>query len=130
MSGNFTIEARSRSILGGASHDFWVLRDGDRNRIAELDGLAFNRINESVVPVGTTSDDSLRFFQKTFNSDYISLIGDSTPKIDNYYQYRDNQSSQIVFSGTQEQALARWNAAGNAKETGDGVRFTMITETV
>ncbi len=36
MSGNFTIEARSLSILGVASHDFWVLRDGDGNAIAEL----------------------------------------------------------------------------------------------
>ncbi len=107
MSGNFTIEARSRSILGGASHDFWVLRDGDGNKIAELDGLSFDRVTQEVVAVGTTSDDSLRFFQKTFNADYANLIGNSTPKIDNYYQYRDNQSAQIVFTGTQEQVLPR-----------------------
>jgi len=112
MSGTFKIEARSRSILGAASHDFWVLRDSNGNKIAELDGLAYDRDKGEVVPVGTTSNDSLRFYQKVFDSNYINLIGDSTTGV--RYQYEDGQSSQIVFSGTQEQALARWNAAGNA----------------
>ena len=59
----FTIEARSEIVIGFGRHDFWVLKDSAGNLVAELDGLAYNRIDQKVVQIGLTSNDSLRVFQ-------------------------------------------------------------------
>ncbi len=107
---NYTIEARSLSILGVASHDFWVLRNSDTgNFIAELHGLATDRATGLPVPIGT--DDklySLRAWEYVHDPSYAEQKGvpiSGSPYIAN------GQSSFVVFSGDSQEALARWNAA-------------------
>jgi hypothetical protein len=113
MSDQFSIEARSLNIVGVASHNFWVLRNLTTGQvIAELDGLAFNRISQMVVPIGTINDDSLRTFQYVHDDSYISKIGATTKAA--VPQYQSGQASRTVFTGDEAAALDRWNTAVNA----------------
>jgi Ca2+-binding RTX toxin-like protein len=106
----YTIEARSLNILGAGSHDFWVLRDVETGRdIAELHGLATNRATGEAVPMGTSATEfSLRAWHLVRDPAYAAQIGGTVSPIT---YIKEGQSSQIVFTGTPQDALARWNSA-------------------
>lgn len=106
----YTIEARSLNLLGAASHDFWVLRDAETGRdIAELHGLATNRATGDAVPMGTSAAEfSLRAWHLVRDPAYAAQIG-VTVSPSTYI--KEGQSSLIVFTGTPQDALARWNSA-------------------
>lgn len=111
---NYSIEARSYSIPGlPASHDFWVLRNSDTGlEIAELHGLATDRATGEVVTIGT--DDklfSLNVWHFVHDTQYALEL--NVP-VEDRTLIRQGQTSEIVFSGTFEEVLVRWNTAVNA----------------
>jgi hypothetical protein len=69
------IEARSLNVLGFGSHDFWVLRAPDGRIVAELHGLATDRTTGVPVPVGTTSNHSLRAWLLPLDVDVATRYG-------------------------------------------------------
>ncbi len=93
---NYTIEARSLDIVGGAaSHNFWVLRDDTGKVISELHGLATNRDTGHYEPIGTDEDlYSLRIWQ--FNKAMYTEAG---------------QDFKIVYSDSSSKVLEKWNTA-------------------
>ena len=56
MQKHFSIEARSYNIAGIASHNFWVLRNGESEEIAQLHGLATDRTTNIFKPIGYFND--------------------------------------------------------------------------
>jgi hypothetical protein len=96
----YTIEAQSYGILNGilevASHDFWVLRDPSGAILGELQGLAYDPVEKTITAVGTIGDE-LQFYA-----------------FPHYYGDTDNSDSSVVYQGSEEDILARWNAAVNA----------------
>ena len=107
----YTIEARSYDIpVLPASHNFWVLRNADTGKeIAELNGLATNRITGEVVPIGTNDKlFSLQVKHYIHDPQYAQQL--SVPLARRTLILPD-QTSQIVFTGTPAEALARWKAA-------------------
>jgi Ca2+-binding RTX toxin-like protein len=110
--GNYTIEARSLSIVGGAaSHDFWVLKDDNGKVLAELHGLATSRSTEKALTIGYSDDHSLRVHELIRDQDYASQIGQ--PK-STFYYYDDSQAYKTIISAPKEEILARWDAASNS----------------
>lgn len=92
-----SIEARSYNIVGIASHNFWVLRDGDNKVIAQLHGLATDRITNTFKPIGYFKD-RLGFYEfKSANNDPSFISG--------------KQLSVSVYQGDEDDVLARWNNA-------------------
>ena len=57
-----TIEARSFRVALACCHNFWVLKNADGHTLAELHGLAYDRIAGKILPIGTTKNHSLRVF--------------------------------------------------------------------
>ena len=127
----YTIEARALGI-GPAAHDFWVLRAPDGHVIAEMHGLATERDGppHQILPIGLDEEKhSLRAWQflrdDSYQQDIVNfakngeLLSDAEmrgyglkadrPAHSSYVQ--DGQASREVFSGTQQEVLARWNAA-------------------
>jgi VCBS repeat-containing protein len=94
--GYYQIEAHSYGIAGVASHNFWVLRGPDGAIIGELNGLAYNPETNEIVPIGTIGDE-LRFFEGLRYGDTSYDIG-----------------SEIVYRGTEEDVVGRWNEATSA----------------
>lgn len=93
----FAIEARSYDLAGIASHNFWVLRNGDNKVIAQLHGLATDRKTNTFKPIGYFND-QLGFYEfKTAKNEptFISR----------------KQQSVTVYQGEKEDVLARWNKA-------------------
>lgn len=105
--GNWSIEARSLSIVGGvASHNFWVLRDDNGNAVAELHGLATDRQTGRTVPIGTDADrHSLRAVHLIHDADYARNFG-SRQAGTTFIQ--DGQRSETVVSASREEILERW----------------------
>ena len=103
----FSIEARAYDIAGLAAHDFWVLRDEKDNVLGQLHGLATNPKNE-IQPIGKIGD-KLRFYH--FGSRAI-LLG-LNPDYDLNYIKAD-QKSKLVFTGTSDDILDRWDNAVKA----------------
>jgi hypothetical protein len=105
--GNWSIEARSLSIVGGAaSHNFWVLRDDKGNAVAELHGLATDRQTGRTVPIGTDADKhSLRVKHFIHDEDYARNFG---AKQTNATYIKDGQRSETVVSASREEILERW----------------------
>ena len=93
----YTIEARSYSIAGIASHNFWVLRDEKKNVIAQLHGLATDRKTNTFKPIGVFND-RLGFYEFKTAKDDPSFIF-------------TKQVSVSVFQGAKEDALIRWQKA-------------------
>ena len=59
----YAIEARSFGAALAWSPNFWALRNADLGTtIAELHGLAYDRLTQKILPVGTTRDHSLHVF--------------------------------------------------------------------
>jgi len=95
----YIIEARSYSIAGIASHNFWVLRDHKKHVIAQLHGLATDRKTNTFKPIGIFND-RLGFYEfKTVNQDPSFIF--------------TNQNSVTVFKGSKEDTLMRWHKAAS-----------------
>ena len=112
----YTIEARSLKQAGIGSHNFWVLRDERGGGVAELHGMATDRKTRGIGFTGTNSEkDSLKVRHFVHNHTH-----QDTPALIVPIDYvgrtfvRHEQASQIVFSGSREEVLARWSKAVNA----------------
>ncbi len=93
----FSIEARSYDIAGIASHNFWVLRDGEKKLIAQLHGLATDRITNTFKPIGYFKD-RLGFYEfKRANNEPSFIFS--------------KQQSVTVYQGDEDDVLARWDKA-------------------
>lgn len=93
----FSIEARSYDIGGIASHNFWVLRDGDNEVIAQLHGLATDRKTNQFKPIGYFKD-RLGFYEFISAKKHPSFIS-------------GKQQFFTVYQGDEDELLARWNKA-------------------
>lgn len=115
--GQYSIEARSLSVLGGvASHNFWVLRDDKGKAVAELHGLATDRQTGRAVPIGTDAErHSLRGWHFIHDAKYARDFGSA--RTDASY-IQEGQASIRVLSGSREEILARWKVAAR-----DGVNL-------
>ena len=100
-----SIEARSFAIAIAWCHNFWVLKNADGSTIAELHGLAYDRIHNTILPIGTTKDHALRTFVFPHDPDYARRIGRPMHSTRMYCRSR----AHVVYQG--EDGMARWNAA-------------------
>lgn len=103
----YTIEARAYDILGVAAHDFWVLRDEKGHVLAQLHGLATSP-DHVIKPIGTFGD-KLKFYHF---GPRAMLLGLNPVRNLNYI--KTSQQAKPVFSGNQEEVLARWDNAVKA----------------
>lgn len=109
---DYTIEARSLRAAGIAGHDFWVLRDEQGKALAELHGLATDRVTKKAITIGTNEEKhSLRAWHYPHDPAYAGSLGvrpDSTTYIN------PDQPSRTVATGSKEEMLDRWNTAVRA----------------
>jgi hypothetical protein len=114
--GQYSIEARSLSLLGGvASHNFWVLRDDKGNAMAELHGLATDRQTGQAVPIGTDAErHSLRGWHFIHDAQYARDFGSRQT---NASFMQEGQAAITVVSGSREEILERWKVAARTGVT-------------
>ena len=113
-----TIEARSFRVAFACCHNFWVLKNANGHTLAELHGLAFDRVTQRILPIGTTKNHSLRVFVFPHDQSYAAMIGLPVGSTRMYWKSR----AQVVYEG--EDALARWNAALKAMPMLDALDLT------
>ena len=115
MPPQYSIEARSLSIVGGAAgHDFWVLRDENGQALAELHGLATDRQTGRYVPIGNDEQRySLRVWHFAHDADYAREQGVATSQ-DTYIM--NGQQNRTVLTADREEVMARWDAAVAAQQ--------------
>ncbi len=101
----YSIEARSFAIAVAWCHNFWVLKNADDSTVAELHGLAYDRITRRILPIGTTKDHALRVFLFPHDPAYAAKVGLPLHSTRMYSRSR----MRVVYSG--EDALARWETA-------------------
>ncbi|MDB5901307.1 MAG: hypothetical protein JWM26_185 [Betaproteobacteria bacterium] len=99
------IEARSFRVALACCHNFWVLKNANGHTLAELHGLAYDRITRKILPIGTTKNHSLRVFVFAHDQSYAAMLG---VPVDSTRMYARSRA-RVVYQG--EDALARWNAA-------------------
>ena len=115
----YSIEARSFCIAFAWCHNFWVLKNADSGAtMAELHGLAYDRILKKILPIGTTLDHALRVFLFPHDEAYAGEVGRPLHTTRMYGQSRGH----IVYQ--EADSLARWNAAVNAMPLLDGLDLT------
>jgi hypothetical protein len=112
------IEARSFRVALACCHNFWVLKNADGRTLAELHGLAYDRISRKILPIGTTRNHSLRVFLFAHDEAYAAMRGLAVGSTRMYGKSR----ARIVYEG--EDALARWNAAVQAMPLLDALDLT------
>ena len=101
----YLIEARSYRI-GFATHNFWVLADPDsEHTIAELHGLATSRVTGLTVPIGTSSEHSLRVYVFPHEAGYAESLGVPVRLTHMFLRSR----AQPIYRGAD--GLERWGAA-------------------
>ena len=103
----YAIEARAYDIVGIATHNFWVLRDGKDNVLGQLHGLATNTQNE-ILPIGKIGD-KLKFYHFGIRAIQLGLQPESNK---NYI--KANQKTMLVYAGFDADVLARWDNAVKA----------------
>jgi hypothetical protein len=102
----YAIEARSFRVALAWSHHFWVLKNADRgSTLAELHGLAYDRLTQTILPIGTNRNHSLRVFVFPHDESYASMLGRSVQSTRMYWRSR----AHVVYEGAD--GLTRWNAA-------------------
>lgn len=110
----YSIEARSLGVVGVASHNFLVLRDGEGRAVAELHGLATDRKTGEFIPIGTDEEKhSLRVWHFAHDADYAKSIG---AKANSATFIQDGQDHKTMLTAGKEEVMDRWNAAVAAKE--------------
>lgn len=118
MSG-YSIEARSFSIALAWCHNFWVLRnEASGASIAELHGLAYDRVSGRILPIGVTKDHSLRMFVFPHDAVYAAALGRPVQSTRMFVKSR----GQVVYRGAD--AFDRWNAAIRAMPRLDALDLT------
>ena len=100
-----SIEARSFPIAVAWCHNFWVLKNADNATLAELHGLAYDRITRRILPIGTTKDHALRVFVFPHDEAYAAKLGRPIYSTRMYWRSR----IRVVYAGGD--AFARWEAA-------------------
>lgn len=102
----YTIEARCFRVALAGAHNFWVLRDDDRGlTLAELHGLAYDRVRKIILPIGTNRNHTLRTFVFPHDDAYAATLGLSVSTTRMYWRSR----ARVVHRGVH--GLHRWNAA-------------------
>lgn len=92
-----------------ASHNFLVLRDEQGNALAELHGLATDRVTGKVEPIGTDeSRHSLRVWHYIHDSAYAASLGGTTTS-NTYIQKMQGNTPLLVAEKTE--VLDRWKSA-------------------
>jgi hypothetical protein len=115
----YSIEARSYAIAVAWCHNFWVLSHADRGTaIAELHGLAYDRVSGRILPIGTNKNHSLRAFVFPHDANYAASLGLATSSTRMFSRSR----AQIVYRGPD--GLDRWQAAVSAMPFLDGLDLT------
>ena len=112
------IEARSFRVILCGCHNFWVLKNANGHTLAELHGLAYDRISRKILPIGTTKNHALRVFCYAHDASYARSAGLPMGSTRMYWKSR----AKAVYEG--EDALARWNAALKAMPLLDGLDLT------
>ena len=112
------IEARSFRVAFACCHNFWVLKNADGHTLAELHGLAYDRVNRKILPIGTTKNHSLRVFAFAHDGSYSRTAGIPMGSTRMYWKSR----AKIAYEG--EDALARWSAAVRAMPALDALDLT------
>ena len=116
---SYSIEARSYRIAIACSHNFWVLKNADRDTtIAELHGLAYDRVSGRILPIGTNRNHSLRVFMFPHDADYAASVGMATGSTRMFARSR----ARAIYRGAD--GLDRWQAAVNAMPFLDGLDLT------
>ena len=114
----YSIEARSFSIAVAWCHNFWVLKGADGATIAELHGLAYDRINHTILPIGTTKNHALRVFVFPHDAGYAEKLGLTVRSTRMYSRSRAHEA----YRG--EDGMARWSAAVAAMPMLDALDLT------
>ncbi len=115
----YIIEARSFRVAIAWSHNFWVLKEaGSGSAIAELHGLAYDRVRRRVLPIGTTREHSLRVFMFSHDAQYAASLAVPVGSTRMYAKSR----AHIVHESTE--GLARWRAAVGAMPLLDRLDLT------
>jgi hypothetical protein len=106
---SYLIEARSYRIALAWSHNFWVLKNASAGTsIAELHGLAYDRVSGRILPIGTTRQHSLRVFVFAHDPEYAATLGLPVGRTGMFSRSR----GRAVYS--EADSLARWDAAVSA----------------
>ena len=115
----YSIEARSFCVALAWCHNFWVLKNADSGAtLAELHGLAYDRVHQKILPIGTTRDHALRVFLFPHDVAYAEEVGRPLYTTRMY----GNSRSHVVYQDTD--SLARWTAAVNAMPLLDALDLT------
>ena len=105
----YSIEARSFCVALAWCHNFWVLKNADSGAtLAELHGLAYDRIHRKILPIGTTRNHALRVFLFPHDAAYAEEVGRPLHTTRMY----GNSRAHVVYQDVD--SLARWSAAVNA----------------
>lgn len=111
----YSIEARAYDIVGVASHDFSVLRDPSGKAVAELHGLSTDREAGVALAIGTDEErHSLRAWHLAHDRAMASELGE---RVADRSFIGGQQARQTIFTGSRDEAFARWKAAVNAIPT-------------
>ena len=110
----YSIEARSLGVVGVASHNFLVLRDGEGRALAELHGLATDRKTGEFIPIGTDEQKhSLRVWHFAHDAEYAKSVG---AKANDATFIQQGQDRETMLTAGKAEVLERWNAAVAAKQ--------------
>jgi hypothetical protein len=115
---NHAIEARSFRVALACCHNFWVLKNANGHTLAELHGLAYDRISGRILPIGTTKNHSLRVFVFAHDQSYAAMLGVPVSSTRMYARSR----ARAVYQD--EDALSRWTAALKAVPLLNGLDLT------
>jgi hypothetical protein len=115
----YSIEARSFCIALAWCHNFWVLKNADSGAtIAELHGLAYDRVHRKILPIGTTREHALRVFLFPHDEAYAQEVGRPPYSTRMYAKSR----AHVVYRDAD--SLARWSAAVAAMPMLDALDLT------
>jgi hypothetical protein len=95
-----------------------VLKNANGHTLAELHGLAYDRVTRKILPIGTTKNHSLRVFVFAHDQSYAAMLGAPVSSTRMYARSR----ARLVYRG--DDALARWNAALKAMPLLDTLDLT------
>ena len=113
---SYSIEARSFRVAFACCHNFWVIRDAEREvTLAELHGLAYDRVRRIILPIGTNRQHALRVFVFPHDAQYAATLGLRVGSTRMYARSRAHR----VYGGSD--GLARWSAAVAALPLLDGL---------
>ena len=116
---SYAIEARAFRVALAWAHHFWVLWNADAGTsIAELHGLAYDRVTHKILPIGTTTAHSLRVFVFPHDAGYASSLGKAVASTRMFA----NSRTHVVHRDAD--GLVRWNAAVSAMPLLDQLDLT------